>query len=263
MKEFFEKPVILGESVSCHFVAPGTGTPVHRNRYAHGIVYYPADSCIFSFIEGEALKTKQGSIIYLPKGSNYNVQTFKEKELGCWCINFSTLNELNCDPFVIEFRSYEKLQNLFLAATKLYKERRTAFDSKLRSIFYEIVGLMELEYSQKYVPSAKEKIIDPAIEYIKKNCFDKNIKIEELASLCNVSSTYFRRVFNEFYGVTPVKYINSLKIKRAKELIDSGMYASISDVAYLCGFTDDCYFRKVFKAETLMTPKEFKKATLK
>lgn len=263
MKEFFEKPIILSESVSCHFVAPGTGTPVHRNRWSHGIVYYPADSCVFSFIDGEDLPTKQGSIIYLPKGANYNVQTFKEKEMGCWCINFLTVTELNCEPFVLEFRSSEKLQNLFSAAGKIYKERRAAFDSKLRSIFYEIVGLMETEFSQKYIPSSKAKIIEPAVEYIKKNCFDKNVNVEELSTLCGVSSTYFRRIFAECHGVSPIKYINSLRIKRAKELIASGMYASVSDISALCGFSDDCYFRKVFKSETLMTPNEFKKATKK
>lgn len=259
MKEFFEKPVILSESVSCHFVAPGTGTPVHRNRYSHGIVYYPADSCIFSFIDGEDLKTTKGSVIYLPKGSNYNVQTFKEKDLGCWCINFLTLTELDSAPFVLEFRSYEKLQNLFAAAYKISRERRTAFDPKLRSIFYEIIGLMETEFNQKYTPSSKLKIMEPAVEYIKKNCFDKTINIEELAALCGVSSTYFRRIFAECYGASPVKYVKSFRISRAKELIDSGMYASISDVASLCGFTDDCYFRKVFKAETRMTPKEYER----
>lgn len=257
MKEFFEKPIILNESIAAYYVAPGTGTPVHRNRYAHGIVYYPADSCVFSFINGEELKTKQGSILYLPKGANYNVQTKKEKDIGCWCINFFTLSELDSAPFVLEFRSYEKLQNLFVAAYKISRERRTAFDPKLRSIFYEIVGIMETEFNQKYIPSSKAKIIEPAVDFIKKNCFDKAINIDDLSALCGVSSTYFRRVFAECHGVSPVKYINSFRISRAKELIISENFDSIEEIARLCGFSDDCYFRKVFKAETLMTPKEF------
>ncbi len=259
MKSFFEKSIILNETIGCHFVAPGTGTPTHRNRYCHGIVFYPEDTTVFSFIDGPVVQTRQGSIVYLPQGSNYNVIQTEKIEKGCWCINFDTVNDLSSEPFVLELRSPEKVQNLFAAATKIYRERRTAFDPKIRSIFYEILGLMENEYAQKYIPSAKARIIAPAIDYIKKNCYDKAISSDELAELCKISGTYFRRLFVEVYGMTPVKYVNSLKIKRAKELIDSGMYASVSDIAYLCGFTDDCYFRKVFKSETRMTPLEYKK----
>ncbi|MBQ9769024.1 MAG: helix-turn-helix transcriptional regulator [Clostridia bacterium] len=259
MKSFFEKPIILNETIGCHFVAPGTGTPIHRNRYLHGIVYYPEDTTVFSFIDGPDIQTRQGSIVYLPKGSNYNVIQSGKIGQGCWCINFDTVNELSAEPFVLELRSPEKAQNLFAVATKIYRERRTAFDPKIRSIFYEILGLMEMEYAQKYTPSSKARIIAPAIDYIKKNCYDKPISSDELAAMCGVSGTYFRRVFSDVYGTTPVKYINSIKISRAKELIDSGMYASVSDIAYLCGFTDDCYFRKVFKSETRMTPLEYKK----
>lgn len=259
MKDFFEKPIILNETIGCHFVAPGTGTPTHRNRYLHGIVYYPEDTTVFSFIDGPDVQTRQGSIVYLPKGSNYNVIQNGKLGQGCWCINFLTVNDLSAEPFVLELRSPEKVQNLFAAATKIYRERRTAFDSKIRSIFYEILGLMETEYTQKYVPSSKARLIAPAVDHIMKNCFDRQVSIEDLANICGVSSTYFRRLFAELYGTSPVKYVNSIKIKRAKELIDSGMYASISDVASLCGFTDDCYFRKVFKTETRMTPKEYER----
>ncbi len=257
MKDFFEKPIILNETIGCHFVAPGTGTPIHRNRYLHGIVYYPEDTTVFSFIDGPDIQTRQGSIVYLPKGSNYNVIQSGKIGQGCWCINFLAVNDLSSNPFVLELRSPEKAQNLFAAATKIYRERRTAFDPKIRSIFYEILGLMEVEYAQKYTPSSKAQIIAPAIDYIKKNYLDKAINSDELAEMCGVSGTYFRRVFADIYSMTPIKYVNHIRIKRAKELIDSGIYASVSDVAYLCGFTDDCYFRKVFKAETRMTPKEY------
>ena len=259
MKDFFEKPIILNETIGCHFVAPGTGTPIHRNRYFHGIVYYPEEATVFSFIDGPDIQTRQGSIVYLPKGSNYNVIQSGKIGQGCWCINFLTVNDLSSNPFVLELRSPEKAQNLFAAAEKLYRERRTSYDPKIRSIFYEILGLMENEYAQKYIPSSKARIIAPAIDYIRKNCYDKLISSDELAAMCKISGTYFRRVFSDVYGTTPVKYINSIKISRAKELIDSGMYASVSDIAYLCGFTDDCYFRKVFKSETRMTPLEYKK----
>ncbi len=255
MKEFFEKAILLDDAISVGFVRPGTGTPVHRNRQSYGLVYYPAASSVFSFVDGRTIPTKKGSIIFLPRGSNYEVLKGEETEQGCWCINFSTLRPITSEPFLITFKAYDKVGSLFAAAEKTY--HRTAYDSKLRSIFYEILSLMEIEYNQKYVPSSVAKRLIPAMDYIRQNCFYRSVDIDELSALCRVSSTYFRRLFAKVYGTSPVKYINSLRVKRAKELIDSGMYATMTEIALQCGFSDDCYFRKVFKSETLMTPGEY------
>ena len=56
-----------------------------------------------------------------------------------------------------------------------------------------------------------------------------------------------------------IKYINSLKIERAKELIHSDIYSLLEDIALSSGFLDSCYFGKVFKTEPLMSQNAYKK----
>ena len=64
------------------------------------------------------------------------------------------------------------------------------------------------------------------------------------------------QLFKKFYGVTPIKYINQLKLKRAKELLYSGMY-SVSEAAYHSGFSDLSHFCRFFKKNIGVLPSEY------
>ena len=74
-----------------------------------------------------------------------------------------------------------------------------------------------------------------------------------------MSETYFRRIFSKNFGISPIRFINNLKIDRARELLASGLY-TISNVAELSGFHDESYFSREFKKHSGKTPKEYANA---
>ncbi len=117
------------------------------------------------------------------------------------------------------------------------------------------------EYERKYVPKSTERIILPAIEYIHQNYTSENISAEHLANLCGISTAYLRRIFLNCKNVTPIKYINNLRLSRAKELIASDYY-TVSKICELSGFGDESYFCRYFKKTVGMTPTEYKKCLL-
>ena len=78
------------------------------------------------------------------------------------------------------------------------------------------------------------------------NNFTKPIKNEELAALCKISTVYFRKLFFEVYGVSPMQYIQNLRIHRAKEMLRSD-YSSITDIAFTLGYNNIYEFSKAFK----------------
>ena len=59
--------------------------------------------------------------------------------------------------------------------------------------------------------------------------------------------------------MTPVEYINKIKISRAKNLLRSGFY-TCNEIALLCGFKDIKYFYTFFKKQTGMTTKQYEKS---
>jgi transcriptional regulator GlxA family with amidase domain len=54
-------------------------------------------------------------------------------------------------------------------------------------------------------------VISPALDYIKEN-YMMNFPMEELADLCHLSQTHFRRVFHEIMNTSPLNYLNTTRI---------------------------------------------------
>ncbi|HFE9685873.1 response regulator [Clostridium perfringens] len=112
---------------------------------------------------------------------------------------------------------------------------------------------------EKYLDSSltnEEKIVDKVSKYIDDN-MDKMLKLEELASICNLSPGYFSRVFKKETGKTVITYINEKKVERAKKLLKESK-EPIINISLDLGFDDCGYFIRVFKKITGLTPKAFR-----
>lgn len=248
--------ITLTKINSICYVAPGTGKAVHTNRPYHGLVFYKAGMCGFRF-DSTYIAASGGSVVYLPKGSNYFVEKVSETQ-GCYAINFDCLEAVSDIPFCITLKNKSRAESLFQTSEKLWKSKTPEDVSKCFGAFYEILSILQHEHSLKYLPDAKKQKINTALNHIHLHFTDEVLSVEDLALMCGMSSAYFRRLFSEIYGMSPVKYINNLKIERAKELISSDMY-SVEEIAFLSGFSDSTYFRRVFRDITESTPTKYRK----
>lgn len=85
-----------------------------------------------------------------------------------------------------------------------------------------------------------------------------DLKLDQLAKLCNLSLTSFKRKFKSIYGDSPTHYINRRRLEKAKKLLkDSDL--NISEIAYMTGFQDPLYFSRLFKNKMGVTPSHFRK----
>ncbi len=84
------------------------------------------------------------------------------------------------------------------------------------------------------------------------------LSVQDLARLCRLSPSSFKRKFRELYDDSPMSYIQKEKIKKAKKLLEITEF-SISDIAYDTGFTDPAYFARLFKNKTGYSPSAFRK----
>ena len=72
------------------------------------------------------------------------------------------------------------------------------------------------------------------------------IDVNKLANMCSLCPTTFRSHFRKIMGMSPIQYKNYLTMKKAAELLRSGLYDT-SEVAYEVGMNDVCYFNRTFK----------------
>ena len=94
------------------------------------------------------------------------------------------------------------------------------------------------------------------LEYMDNNYTD-TITLDQLSQVSGMSKNGIIAMFKRLYGMTPVKYINNLRLYKACELLKS-TDMPISQLAYQCGFADSNYFTRVFKELRGMTPREYR-----
>ena len=124
----------------------------------------------------------------------------------------------------------------------------------IRDLYDILLKICPITTTQ-YIPSDKTKKIAPAMEYIAKN-YNKNIKNDELAMVSGLSTVYFRKLFTQIYGTSPITYIQNLRIKKAKEMLKSD-YGNITDIALSLGFANVYEFSRAFKKVTGIPPSKY------
>lgn len=93
-----------------------------------------------------------------------------------------------------------------------------------------------------------------ALKYLEAN-FSEPITISALTQITGVSASYLSRVFRQDTGVGIHEYLTQYRVTQATALLRSH---SVSEVAYLCGFSDCSHFIAVFKKQLGCTPKAYK-----
>ncbi len=94
-----------------------------------------------------------------------------------------------------------------------------------------------------------------ALQYVEQNYRGK-ISSAKAASLCNLTTFQFSRLFKETYGLTFQEYVIRFRLREAGRLLKNPN-AQVSEVAYLVGFNDPSYFTKVFRRYTGVSPSQF------
>lgn len=256
MEKFMDHNFIISEITFANIVKAGTGAKIHKNRKSHGLALFPGGERIICF-DNKKIRVGENTIVYFPKGSNYTIM--EKTPFDCYAINFEMADGIEFEPFSFKVKNANSYLESFKQAQRQQARKNAGYISKIKSELYNIIYNMQTEYN---IPYTKSAIIEPAINYIHLNYYKENISIEYLASLCGISTVHLRNTFTKKFAVSPVKYINALRMTRAKELLGSQFY-TVSEVCFLSGYNDESYFSREFKKQFNMTPGEYAKASRK
>lgn len=125
------------------------------------------------------------------------------------------------------------------------------------ALLVEIARWNKVEGEAEGKPVGNSSLISPALDYISEFP-DQQIRIEELAQMCHISETHFRRSFSECMNMTPVEYINWVRIKTACDELKK-TNDSIGDIAVRTGFTTLSTFNRNFQKVMGISPHKWRK----
>ena len=94
-----------------------------------------------------------------------------------------------------------------------------------------------------------------AREFLLKN-YVRDISIDELSVVCEISPFHLIRSFKKRFGITPRQFLISHRVAAAKQLIASG--TTITAAAYRTGFSDHSHLTRNFKRITSYRPRQMK-----
>ena len=83
------------------------------------------------------------------------------------------------------------------------------------------------------------------------------ISLEEIAQLCNMSLSTFKRHFKKIYNTTPNEYLFDKRLENSKKLLATSEQ-SIDDIALLSGFKTTAHFSRKFKEKYSIPPSQYK-----
>lgn len=95
-----------------------------------------------------------------------------------------------------------------------------------------------------------------AIDYIKRN-FKEQPNLDEVASEVHLSPFHFQRLFREWAGTTPKKFLQYISIEYAKKML-AGPHATLFDAAFETGLSSTGRLHDLFVNIEGMTPAEYK-----
>jgi len=253
LNEIFSSDYNLDSILCLHahtWKRPSRFNYLDRPRTQNGLVYAVDSPALYRLQDGHTIRVEVGEAVLLPKGSYYEVTFPGETGIP---VHPVVLNFRLTDPSGREIplscgivrlgRGTCNLTPLFTTAAQLYKNGPTAaLKAKVYEIFSNIFPMHSMD--------------DCCLSYIRSH-FTEQFNVKALAERCSLSESAYRKRFRQLTGLSPIKYINRLKIEKACQMLQISDISTASISEFL-NFYSLPYFYKIFRDVTGMTPIQYR-----
>ncbi|CUH97872.1 hypothetical protein P22_4023 [Propionispora sp. 2/2-37] len=241
----------------------------HTHKFFHYI--YTLSGTARIIVNQEEIFATSKSLIMIPPETPheiYGINNFLSLDIKFQCDQELSENLKSIHIFINEVNDYIDFQfkEMFhegIQAQIFYQDIINAKMSEF--LFYILRNAQEkqevtvpteyLATSDRYENNSQIQNIMPAINYINAH-INEQLRINDLANLCNYTANYFSTYFKNCIGITPTKYIHTKKIALAKSLLIS-TDLNITQISEKLGFEGIHHFSRIFKQIIGITPKAY------
>ncbi len=144
---------------------------------------------------------------------------------------------------------------LRLKIMRLLEQKQRIAASLLQRNTQQLIA--PVSHPQQSVDSLDDLFLRKLLQRIQEIYTDSDYNIERLSDDMAMSRGHFYRKVKALTGHTPVDFVRQYRLNRAAELLRQKQH-SISEIAYMTGFSSPAYFTKCFKAQFSCTPGDYK-----
>lgn len=208
-------------------------------------------NCLFfsDFLESEWESLKKMSGIY---------DFIVLEPLFRYTMNNDQILHLNSNEF-------SHIHYLLLLIQKEYESKAAGYQIAAKTYMLAVLMSLGRLYEQtskgkSHIKNRSNDLIDKAIYFMNQN-LSNHLLIDEIASKTYLCPDYFRRIFREVTGLSPVRYMNGLRVDKAKELLKN-TDLSIGDIGESVGIYQAGYFSRLFTKSEGISPRQYRKSLL-
>jgi AraC-like DNA-binding protein len=204
-------------------------------------------------IKDEAVLT----MAVIVRGADTDRHDFAAQASGLWAISAGLAHNYKNDHELLE-KGMLIYDALYSWAKHLQHEKHTQqpFEDLLVSVLNNY--LKNKPGSKKKVPAWAQELKEIIQDHI-----DTNLSLKELSRGLEINPSYLSREFSRYFeNMTFGEYIRKQRIEKAIELMKTPSY-SLTEIAYLTGFSDQSHFNRIFKKHTGQNPSEYRKKATK
>jgi len=177
---------------------------------------------------------------------------------GLWAISAGLSQNIIDDQELLQ-QGMILYDALYTWARYLQKEKHTQqpFENLLLDVFNNY--LKKRKGSEKKIPAWARQLKEIIQDHI-----DTNLSLKEISKGLEINPSYLSREFSKYFeDLSFGEYIRKQRIEKASELMSPPNSYSLTEIAYLTGFSDQSHFTRIFKKHTGKSPSTFKRDLLK
>ena len=216
------------------------------------------DECTFDYFV-KKYKIKDPAIHILAvivRGADTDRHDLASQASGLWAISAGLAYNTK-DDFELLQKGMVIYDALYSWAKHLQKEKHTQspVEQLLLNVFNKFIKQKSSgKKTPEWVKELKEIIQDQV---------DTSLNLTEISKSLDINPSYLSREFSKYFdNLSFGEYIRKRRIEKALELIKLNTH-SLTEVAYLTGFSDQSHFTRIFKQHTGKNPSAFKKESTK
>lgn len=234
------------------------GTP----KISHTLLWFKNCGGVITDKDGNVLNVCKNQMVYTAKGTEYHIEFLgtNEKKEDTYVFHFQMTDKHFEDIIpvkkpIICIKNVDVLMGEAIVKSADEFNKNIICKSEICAVIYNILSIV-CKKQRRHNIKKRYACILSGIELLEEN---SNLKIDEIAKTTGVSSCYFRKLFEEYSGESPILFRQRHRIEKAKLLLLSEEDYSIGEISQMLGFSDIYHFSKSFKKFTSLSPSEYKK----
>lgn len=216
------------------------------------------DKCTFDYIL-EKYKLEDPALLTMAvivRGADTDRHDLASQASGLWAISAGLAHNVTDDHELLA-KGMMIYDALYSWAKHLQKEKHT--QNPVDHLFIDVFNKFIKQKAAKkktpgWVKELKEIIQDQV---------DTNLSLTDISKSLAIHPSYLSREFSRhFDNLSFGEYIRKLRIEKAIVLMETTSY-SLTEIAYLTGFSDQSHFTRIFKQHFAKSPSAYKKEVAK